>query len=75
MSHKLDAYINKSKLIAILGIVCLLYILNLGLGRYEIIRDNIPFIGNIDEVFATIILLACLRYFGYDFYTILKLKK
>ena len=75
MSHKLDAYINKSKLVAILGIVCLLYILNLGLGRYEIIRDNIPFIGNIDEVFTTIILLACLHYFRYDFYTILKFKK
>jgi len=63
MADKLESYMNKGKLIAILGIVCLLYILNLGLGRYEIIQDNIPFIGNVDEVFATILLLACLRYF------------
>jgi hypothetical protein len=40
--------------------------MNPGAGIFEIIPDNVPFIGNIDEAGATALLLACLRYFGID---------
>jgi len=32
----------------------------------ELIPDNIPIIGNLDEVAAGALLLMSLRYFGYD---------
>ncbi|MBX2972511.1 MAG: DUF1232 domain-containing protein, partial [Flavobacteriales bacterium] len=32
----------------------------------ELLPDNIPFIGNLDEATATAVLIAALRYFGYD---------
>ena len=28
--------------------------------------DNIPFIGNLDEAAAALILINCLKYFGFD---------
>ena len=49
-----------------LGIFSLLYLLNPGAGIFELIPDNIPIIGNLDEVAAVALLLACLRFFGYD---------
>jgi uncharacterized membrane protein YkvA (DUF1232 family) len=49
-----------------LGIFSLLYLLNPGAGVFELIPDNIPLIGNLDEAAAVALLLACLRYFGYD---------
>ena len=49
-----------------LGLFSIFYLLNPGAGIFEIIPDNIPIIGNLDEVAAAALLLACLRYFGYD---------
>ncbi len=49
-----------------LGVLSLLYILNPGAGFIELIPDNIPIIGNLDEAAATVILLNCLAYFGLD---------
>ena len=49
-----------------LGLFSALYLLNPGAGVFELIPDNIPVIGNLDEVAAAALLLACLRYFGYD---------
>lgn len=56
----------KKIVIIILGILSLFYIFNPGAGIFELIPDNIPFLGNLDEATAVIILLACLRYFGID---------
>ena len=56
----------KSVIVAIAGILSVLYILNPGAGFFELIPDNIPIIGNLDEATAVMILLACLRYFGID---------
>jgi hypothetical protein len=56
----------KNILVAILGIVSLLYILNPGMGFIEVIQDYIPFAGNLDEGGAMVLLLMCLRYFGLD---------
>jgi len=43
-----------------------LYILNPGAGILELLPDNIPFIGNIDEAAAVVLVLGCLRHFGVD---------
>ncbi|PLX83489.1 MAG: DUF1232 domain-containing protein [Desulfuromonas sp.] len=52
--------------VALLGIFALVYVLNPGAGFFEIIPDNIPLLGNLDEAGAVALLLACLRYFGID---------
>ena len=56
----------KNMVIIIVGVLSLFYILNPGAGIFELIPDNIPFLGNLDEATAVMILLACLRYFGID---------
>ena len=55
------------KVLAVLGIIgSVLFLLNLGLGVLFEIPDNLPLIGNLDEVAAAAILLTCLRYLGLD---------
>lgn len=49
-----------------LGALSLVYLLNPGAGFIELIPDNIPIIGNLDEAAATVLLLNCLAYFGLD---------
>ncbi len=46
-------------------IVSVIFLLNLTLGIVEI-PDNLPVVGNIDEAFFTGLLIACLRYLGFD---------
>ena len=48
------------------GLIAILYLLNIGLGFIELIPDNIPLVGNLDEAAAVTLLLMCLRYFGMD---------
>lgn len=50
--------------IILLGLFCLIYILNPGAGVFELIPDNLPLIGNLDEAAAVATLLMCLKYFG-----------
>ncbi len=52
--------------IFLLGLFSLIYLLNPTAGFFELIPDNIPLIGNLDEAAAMTLLLMCLRYFGYD---------
>ncbi|HEX8295617.1 MAG TPA: hypothetical protein VF593_04920 [Chthoniobacteraceae bacterium] len=56
----------KSLLVFLLGIFATFYLINPGAGFIELLPDNLPFIGNLDEATATALLLACLRYFGID---------
>lgn len=49
-----------------MALLSLLYLLNPTAGVFEIIPDNFPFFGNLDEATAATILLACLRYYGWD---------
>jgi uncharacterized membrane protein YkvA (DUF1232 family) len=51
--------------ILLLGLFCTLYLLNPGAGIFELIPDNLPFIGNLDEATAVATLLMCLNYFGF----------
>jgi len=56
----------KPVLVALLGMMSVFYILNPGAGIFELIPDNIPFLGNLDEAGAVFMLIACLRYFNID---------
>ncbi|MBL8134268.1 MAG: DUF1232 domain-containing protein [Anaerolineae bacterium] len=57
-----------SKNLIVLGAagVALLYLINPTAGFIEFIPDNLPLVGNLDEVGATAILIAALRYYGVD---------
>jgi uncharacterized membrane protein YkvA (DUF1232 family) len=56
----------KSLIALIGGVIGLIYLLNPTAGVIEIIPDNIPFIGNLDEAAAVVLILGSLRYFGID---------
>ena len=49
-----------------LGIVLVLYLLNITFGVVELLPDNLPIVGNIDEALVTGILIAVLQYFGIN---------
>lgn len=53
--------------VGLMGLLSLVYLLNPTAGLFELIPDNIPFLGNLDEATATALLLASLRYYGLDF--------
>lgn len=65
----------KSIVIAIIGIISLIYIINPTAGLIELIPDNFPIVGNLDEAAATVLLLSCLSYFGIDLVNIFKKDK
>jgi len=45
-----------------LGIaIGVLYLSNMTAGIFELIPDNVPLIGNLDEVGATLLIVRCLR--------------
>ena len=56
----------KNILVALTGIISLLYLINPGMGVFELIPDNLPVIGNLDEAGAAVLLIAALKYFGVD---------
>ncbi|MGV3523603.1 MAG: DUF1232 domain-containing protein [Candidatus Sericytochromatia bacterium] len=49
-----------------LGLLSVLYLLNPTAGIFELIPDNLPLIGNLDEAAATTLILAALREYGLD---------
>lgn len=57
---------NKGLLNFILGAIGAFYLINPTAGLFELIPDNIPVIGNLDEAAAAILVLGALRYFGID---------
>ena len=48
------------------ALLSVIYLSNLGFGIGEILPDNIPGAGNIDEVLFTMLLIYCLRQLGID---------
>jgi len=56
----------KSLFILITGLLSALYLSNIGAGIVEIIPDNLPGVGNLDEFIASLILLNALAHFGLD---------
>ena len=61
--------------IFLLGLFSCIYLLNPTAGFFELIPDNIPIIGNLDEAAAVTLLLMCLSYFGYNLPNIFTPKK
>ena len=64
----------KPLLVVLAGLLSAFYLLNPGAGIFELIPDNIPLFGNIDEATAVVILLSCLRYFNIDLANLFKNK-
>ena len=56
----------KNILVALAGLISLIYLLNPTAGILELIPDNIPIVGNLDEAAACAIILAAFRYYGVD---------
>ena len=57
---------GKNLLVGAVGILGLIYLINPTAGFFELIPDNIPIIGNLDEAAAAALVLASLRHFGID---------
>ncbi len=53
----------KKFLVGLSGIVAIVYLLNPTAGILELIPDNIPLVGNLDEGAACYILYSCIEYF------------
>ena len=53
----------KPVFVSILAFCSLIYLLNPTAGIFELLPDNIPFIGNIDEGLASFILYSSIEYF------------
>jgi uncharacterized membrane protein YkvA (DUF1232 family) len=62
----------KSILVALVGLVSAIYLVNPTAGIFELIPDNVPFIGNLDEGAAVMLLVSCFRYFGFDIANLFK---
>lgn len=56
----------KKIVVFVVGLLAALYILNPTAGVFELIPDNLPLLGNLDEAAAVALLLMCLRYFGIE---------
>ncbi|MEM7396743.1 MAG: YkvA family protein [Verrucomicrobiota bacterium] len=64
-SEEQSMELKKKVLVGVVGGFSLLYLLNPTMG-FDLIPDNLPVIGNLDEAAVTAILLSCLAYFGLD---------
>lgn len=56
----------KNLFILITGLLSALYLVNIGVGVVEVIPDNLPGVGNLDEFIASLILINALAYCGLD---------
>ena len=45
------------------SLISIIYLLNPTAGVFELLPDNIPFIGNIDETLASYVLFSAIQYF------------
>jgi hypothetical protein len=65
----------KNSIVLLLGLLSVIYLLNLGAGFFELIPDNLPFIGNLDDALALALLVMCLQHFGINLPEIFRRKK
>jgi hypothetical protein len=42
--------------------ICTLYLFNPGAGVFELLPDNIPFLGNVDETLAAFLIFSSIQY-------------
>ena len=64
----------KKQDLAVIGtaLFAVFYILNPTAGFIELIPDNIPIIGNLDEAGAVLIIISAIKYFGFSIPDIFK---
>jgi uncharacterized membrane protein YkvA (DUF1232 family) len=67
--------VGKGIVVGVLGALSAVYLFNPGAGVIELIPDNFPIIGNLDEAAAAALLISCLAYFGLDIGNIFGKKK
>ncbi len=67
--------VGKGIVVGVLGALSALYLFNPTAGVIELIPDNFPIIGNLDEAAAAALLISCLAYFGLDIGSIFGKKK
>ncbi len=67
--------VGKGIVVGVLGALSTLYLFNPTAGVIELIPDNFPIIGNLDEAAAAALLISCLAYFGLDIGSIFGKKK
>ena len=60
LTQPLSAYSIPRWVVYVLGLIGLIYILNPTAGLLELIPDNLPFIGNLDEGVACVLLWAAI---------------
>ena len=53
-------------IVDVLGAFSAIYLFNPTAGFLELIPDNLPIVGNLDEAAAAALLISCLSYFGLD---------
>ncbi len=65
---KKTTYFKKPKdyLVATVGIVGCIYLLNFGFGFVEFLPDNLPIVGNMDEAAALFLIYSTVEYFGIN---------
>ena len=54
-----------SVIVGAVGLFCGVYLLNPTFG-FDLLPDNLPIVGNLDEAGAAALLVSCLAYFGLD---------
>jgi uncharacterized membrane protein YkvA (DUF1232 family) len=65
----------KNSIVLMLGLLSVIYLLNPGAGFFELIPDNLPFIGNLDDALALVLLIMCLQHFDINLPEIFRRKK
>jgi len=60
--------------VVLAGIVSFIYLINPTAGVLELIPDNLPILGNLDEAAAMTLLIAVFGYFGFDVSNLFKRK-
>ena len=60
LTRPLSAYSIPRGLIYVLGFVGLVYLLNPSMGVFELLPDNLPIVGNLDEGIATLLIWSSL---------------
>ncbi len=55
-----------SLLVGLFGALGVVYLINPTAGLIELIPDNLPVIGNLDEAAAVMLVISCLACFGID---------
>jgi hypothetical protein len=68
INHKDKKFFSTAKDFGMLfiGIISTAYLLNFTFGFIEFLPDALPFVGNVDEVLITGVLISVLQYFGID---------